>query len=110
MAVHLFVALTIVAGAKEPHIAGRAAIRIMKQHMVEEPILQAPSSRTKDLFAAATGTTMYVSLGSNFFHAGTPLPGGRMLQRLGALMEVQVWPRYVPPNRTSGDRVRAGHH
>ena len=48
---------------------------------------------------------MYVSLGSNFFHAGTPLPGGRMLQRLGALMEVQVWPRYVSPKRV-GNQIR----
>jgi hypothetical protein len=33
-----------VAGAKEPLIAVRAAIRVLKQHMVKEPIFEAASS------------------------------------------------------------------
>jgi hypothetical protein len=43
--------------AKEPLIAGRAAIRVLKQHMVKEPIFEAASSRTEEFRATAMGTT-----------------------------------------------------
>jgi hypothetical protein len=46
-----------VVGAKKPPIADRATIRVLKQHMVKEPIFEAASSRTEELFAAAIGTT-----------------------------------------------------
>jgi hypothetical protein len=35
-----------VAGVKEATMAGRAAIRVLKQHMAQEPIFDADSSRT----------------------------------------------------------------
>jgi hypothetical protein len=57
MMVQLVPAMMEVAGAKEPPIADRAAIRLLKQHMVKEPIFEAASSRTEELFAAAIGTT-----------------------------------------------------
>jgi hypothetical protein len=66
--VHLFPVLMTVAGAKEPPIACRAAIGVLKQHVVNEPIFEAASSRTKELFATAMRTTMYVSLRSDFIH------------------------------------------
>jgi hypothetical protein len=57
MAVQFVPAMMEVAGAKEPPIAGRAAIRVLKQHMVKEPILEAGSSRTAEFPATAIGTT-----------------------------------------------------
>jgi len=53
----LFVLMMPVAEAKEPPIAGRAAIRLLKQHMAKEPIPDTDSSRTEELFATAMGTT-----------------------------------------------------
>jgi hypothetical protein len=64
------------AGVKEPPIAGRAAIRVLKQHMVKEPIFEAASSRSEELFAAAIGTTRDLSLRSGFVH-GEILRWGR---------------------------------
>jgi hypothetical protein len=46
-----------VAGAKEPPIAGRATIRVLKEHMVNEPIFETASSRTEEFRAATIGTT-----------------------------------------------------
>jgi len=43
-------------GVKEPLVASRAAIRLLKQHMTN-PIFEAASSRTEELFAATIGTT-----------------------------------------------------
>ena len=57
MAVLVFSVVMAEAGVKEPPIASRAAIRILRQHMVKEPIFEAASSRTEELFAAAIGTT-----------------------------------------------------
>jgi hypothetical protein len=66
-----------VAGAKEATIAGRAAIRVLKQHMAPEPIFDADSSRTEELFAAAMGTTRDLSLRSGCVH-GKILCWGRL--------------------------------
>src|SRR6266436_2661511 len=73
----MFSVMMAVAGAKEPQIAGRAAIRVLKQHMVKEPIFEAASSRSKELFAAAIGTTRDLSLRSGFVH-GKTLCWGRL--------------------------------
>ena len=54
--VQLVPAMMEVAGTKEPRIAGRAAIRVLKQRMVKEPIFEAASSRTKEYPATAMGT------------------------------------------------------
>ena len=73
----MFCVMMAVAGAKEPQIAGRAAIRVLKQHMVKEPIFEAASSRSKELFTAAIGTTRDLSLRSGFVH-GKTLCWGRL--------------------------------
>jgi hypothetical protein len=57
--------------AKKPPIADRAAIRVLKQRMVKEPIFEAASSRTEELFAAAIGTTRDLRLRSGFVHGKT---------------------------------------
>jgi hypothetical protein len=44
-------------GVKEPFVASRAAIRLLKQHMAKNPIFEADSSRMEELFAATIGTT-----------------------------------------------------
>jgi hypothetical protein len=64
----VFPVMMAVAGAKEPPIADRAAIRVLKQHMVKEPVFEAASSRPEKLFAAAIGTTRDLSLKSGFVH------------------------------------------
>jgi hypothetical protein len=56
MVVQLVPAMMAVAGTKEPPIAVRAAIRVLKQHMVKEPIFEAASSRTEEFPATAMGT------------------------------------------------------
>jgi hypothetical protein len=68
MMVQLVPAMMAVMGAKEPPITVRAAIRVLKQQMVKEPIFEAPSSRTEELFAAAIGTTWDLRLRSGFVH------------------------------------------
>ena len=57
MVVLVFSLMMAVVGAKESQIAGRAAIRVLKQHMVKEPRFEAAPSRSKELFAATIGTT-----------------------------------------------------
>jgi hypothetical protein len=64
----VFSVMMAVVGAKESQIAGRAAIRVLKKHMVKEPIFEAASSRSEELFAAAIGTTSDLSLRSDFVH------------------------------------------
>jgi len=66
-----------VAGTKEATIAGRAAIRVLKQHMAQEPIFDAASFRTKELFATAIRATGGLSLRSGFVH-GKILCWGRL--------------------------------
>ena len=66
MVVRLFLVMMAVASAKEPLIAGRAAIRVLKHHKVAEPIFDAASFRTKELFTAAIGTTRDMSPRSGF--------------------------------------------
>jgi len=63
-----FLVMMAVSGAKEPPIAGQAAIRILKQHMVKEPILEAAPSRSKELSAAAIGTPRDLNVRSGFVH------------------------------------------
>jgi len=69
VAAHLFPVVMDVAKAKEPRIAGRTAIRVLKQHMVKEPIFEAAFSRIEEFFATAMGTTRDASrLRSGFVH------------------------------------------
>jgi hypothetical protein len=68
MVVQLVPAMMELAGAKEPHIAGRAAIRVLKRDMVKEPIFEAASSRSEELFTVAIGTTRDLSLRSGSVH------------------------------------------
>ncbi len=77
MVVLVFSVMMAVVGAKESQIAGRAAIRVLKKHMVKEPIFKAASSRSEELFAAAIGTTRDLSLRSDFVH-GEILCWGRL--------------------------------
>jgi len=77
------------AGVKEPPIAGRAAVRVLKQHMVKEPIFEAASSRPVELFATAIGTTRELRLKSGFVHGESLLLGMPMLQRLAVESEAQ---------------------
>jgi len=48
-------------GVKGPPIAIRAAIRLLKQQMAKDPIFEAFSSRSEELFAATIGTTWALS-------------------------------------------------
>jgi hypothetical protein len=66
--VQLFLVMMAVASAKEPPIAGRAAIRALKHHKVAEPIFDAASFRTKELFATAVRATGGLSVSSSFLH------------------------------------------
>jgi hypothetical protein len=72
--VQLFLVMMAVASAKEPPIAGRAAIRALKHHKVAEPLFDAGSFRTKELFATAVRATGGLSVRSSFLHAN-PLLG-----------------------------------
>jgi len=63
-----FPVMMAVSGAKEPPIAVQAAIRILKQHMVKEPILEAAPSGSKELSAAAIGTPRDLNVRSGFVH------------------------------------------
>jgi hypothetical protein len=71
MVVQLVPMMMAVVRAKKPLIAIRAAIRVLKQHMVKEPIFEAASSRTEELFAAAIGTTRDLRPRSGFVHGNT---------------------------------------
>jgi hypothetical protein len=90
--VQLFLVMMAVASAKEPPIAGRAAIRALKHHKVAEPIFDAASFRTKELFATAVRATGGLSVRSSFLH-GKSFTGGFMLQRLAALIEAEAYDR-----------------
>ena len=57
MVVQLVPAMMAVVGAKEPPITVRAAIRVLKQHMMKEPIFEAPSPGTEEFPATAMRTT-----------------------------------------------------
>ena len=89
MVVLVFPVAMAEAGVKEPPIAGRAAIRVLKQHMVKEPVFEAASSRPVELFAAAIGTTRDLCLKSGFIHVESLLLGTPMLQRLAVEPEAQ---------------------
>jgi hypothetical protein len=54
---HVIPMMIAVAGVKEPPIAGGTAVRVLKQHIVKEPIFEAASPRTEELFATTMGTT-----------------------------------------------------
>jgi hypothetical protein len=90
--VQLFLVMMAVASAKEPPIAGRAAIRALKHHKVAEPIFDAASFRTKELFATAVRAPGGLSVGSSFLH-GKSSAGAFMLQRLAALIEAEAYDR-----------------
>ena len=77
MVVQLFLVMMTAASAKEPLIAGRAAIRVLKHHKVAEPISDAASFRTKELFATAMRATGGLSVRSGFVH-GKILCWGRL--------------------------------
>jgi hypothetical protein len=55
-------------GEKEPPIAGRAAIGALKECIVKEPIFEAASSRTEELFATAIGANRNLLLRCGFVH------------------------------------------
>jgi hypothetical protein len=90
MVVQLFFVIMAVASAKEPPIAGRAAIRALQHHKVPEPIFDAASFRTKELFATAVRAPGGLSVGSSFLHGKSPA-GAFMLQRLAALIEAGAY-------------------
>jgi hypothetical protein len=71
----VFPVMLAVSGVKEPLIAGRAAIGVLKQQMVKEPIFEAVSSRSEEFFAAAIGTPSGFSVESGFVHGENPLLG-----------------------------------
>jgi hypothetical protein len=78
----VFPVMMAVARAKEPSIAGRAAIRVLKQHMVKEPMFEAAPSLSEELFLAAIGTIRDLSLRSGFVRGeflcwGALLTGGK---------------------------------
>ena len=75
--VQLFLVMMAMTEAKEPLIAGRAAIRVLKHHKVAKPIFDAGSFRTEKLFATAIGTTGGLSVRSSFLH-GKSSAGGRL--------------------------------
>jgi len=64
----LFFVVMAEGGAKEATVAGRAAVRVVKQYMAKEPIFDADSSRTEELFAAAMGTNRDLGMRSGFVH------------------------------------------
>jgi hypothetical protein len=86
--VQLFLVMMAVASAKEPLIAGRAAIRVLKHHKMAEPIFDAASFRTKEFFATTIRATGGLSVGSRFLH-GKSSAGAFMLQRLAARIEAE---------------------
>jgi hypothetical protein len=71
MLVMVFPVMMTIAGAKEPPITVRAAIRALEQQMVKEPIFEAASLRSEELLAAAIGTTRDLGLGGSFVHGNT---------------------------------------
>ena len=90
--VQLILVMMAVASAKEPLIAGRAAIRVLQHHKVAEPIFDAASFRTKELFATTIRATGGLSVRSSFLH-GKSSAGAFMLQRLAALIEAEAYDR-----------------
>jgi hypothetical protein len=84
-----------VPGAEEPPIAGRTAIRMLKQYIAKEPLFDTASSRTGESFATAMGTTRVLRPRSDFLHGKILRWGTRMLQRLLALTEAESQRRKV---------------
>jgi hypothetical protein len=68
MMVLVFPVMMSVAGAKEPLITSRAAISVLKQQMVKDPIFKASSSRSEELFAAAIRTAWAFIACRGFVH------------------------------------------
>jgi len=68
--VQLFLVMMAVGRAKEPPVAGRAAIRILEHHKVPEPVFYTVSFRPEEVFAAAIRTTRGWSLHVKFSLAG----------------------------------------
>ena len=63
-----FTVTMAMAGKKEPPIARRTAIRILKKHTAKEPFFDAFSSRTEESFTTTIGTTRDLRLRSGFLH------------------------------------------
>jgi hypothetical protein len=82
--VRSFLAMRAMARAEESPIAGRTAIRVLKQQKVKEPIFDAASSRTAELFATAIGTPRGTSGRSGFLHGKILESGAHILQHLVA--------------------------
>src|SRR5216683_5285453 len=84
--VQLFLVMMAVASAKEPLIAGRAAIRVLKHHKVAEPIFDAAFfSNERIVCHRNTGNWRHEC--EKWFRAWeNPLLGTAMLQRLEALI------------------------
>lgn len=64
----VFLMMMAVTGAKEPPIANRTAIRVLRKQNVTEPIFGAGSSGTGKLFATAIGASGRLSMRSGFIH------------------------------------------
>jgi hypothetical protein len=75
MVVQLVPMMMTVVRAKKPPIAVRAAIGVLKQYMMKEPILEAASSRTEELFATAIGAARDLRPRSSFVHGKTTCLG-----------------------------------
>ena len=108
MVAHLFpVVVMAVAEAKEPRIAGRTAIRVLKQHMVKEPIFEAAFSRMEEFFATAIGTTRdSSSLRNGFVHGEFLWLGTSMLQRLAVFQSKHKTGRDSRNSRSNGQALR----
>jgi hypothetical protein len=93
-----------VTGEKEPPIAGRAAIWVLKQHVVKQPIFEAASSRTEEVLATAMGTTRDLSLRSGFVH-------GRILcwGRLCYIVKRPEWKRKLSLESNAHLKELSGH-
>jgi hypothetical protein len=64
----VFLMMMAVTGAKEPTIANRTAIRVLRKQNVTEPIFGAGSSGTGKLFATAIGASGRLSMRSDLIH------------------------------------------
>jgi hypothetical protein len=82
--VKLVLAKMVVTRAKEPPIASRTAIRVLKHHKVTEPIGDALSSRSEELFATAMWTAGDLRLRSGFLH-GKSSAGATYVTTFGGL-------------------------
>jgi hypothetical protein len=81
-----------VTGAKEPPIANRTAIRVLRKQNVTEPIFGAGSSGTGKLFATAIGASGRFGMRSGFVH-GKSSAGDTYPTTLAAPIEAEALSR-----------------